>query len=57
MSKPKKPAIAPTSLRLSPELLKRTARVAKKHDRSRAWLINKFIEEGLARDDKPGALD
>lgn len=57
MSKPKKIAIPPTTMRIPVELLKRTARVAKKADRSRSWLINKYIVEGLARDEKPGALD
>lgn len=50
-------AIPPTTMRIPVSVLKRGAKAAKKYDRSRSWLFNKYIEEGLARDEKPGALD
>ena len=55
----KKPAsIKPTTMRIPPDLLKRTDKVAKKQERSRTYKVIRWIEEGLARDEQPGgALD
>lgn len=50
---PASKAIKPTTMRIPPSLLKRCDKVAGKQDRSRSWLINKYIEEGLVRDESP----
>jgi predicted transcriptional regulator len=50
-------AIKSTTMRIPEPLLKRADKVAKRQDRSRSWLVNKYIEDGLKRDEKPGALD
>lgn len=49
-------AIPPTTMRIPVDKLKRASKVAKKYDRSRSWLINKYIDDGLAADEKPGSL-
>lgn len=54
---PASKAIPPTTMRIPVPELKRGTKVAKKWDRSRSWLFNKYIKEGLDRDEKPGALD
>lgn len=50
----KKPIkIKPTTMRIQPELLKRAGKVAtSKYERSRSWLVAKYIEDGLARDER-----
>lgn len=57
MSKTKKPAVKPTTMRIPEPLLSRGARQAKRQERSRSYLFIKYIEAGLARDEKSaGAL-
>lgn len=54
----KSKAVPPTTMRIPVELLKRAGKVARRYDRSRSWLINKYITDGLRRDEKSaGALD
>lgn len=40
-------AVKPTTMRIPPDLLKRADKVAKAEDRSRSYVINRWIEEGL----------
>lgn len=57
MSKSKKPSVKPTTMRIPDALLARGAKQAKRQDRSRSYLFIRYIEEGLARDEKSaGAL-
>ncbi len=53
-------AIKPTTMRIPPDLLKRADKAAKRADRSRSYMINLWIAEGLKKAEKAvptGALD
>lgn len=57
-----KSAIKPTTMRIPDDLLKACSQVARKKERSRSWLVNTYIREGLLRDGAKlgqprGALD
>ncbi len=59
-NKPTPAAIKPTTMRIPPDLLKRADRVAKRQDRSRSYMINQWIADGLKKAEKStaaGALD
>lgn len=60
--KQKKPSIKPTTMRIPDDLLRACSRVAKTKERSRSWIVNGYIREGLERDgvkltQPRGALD
>lgn len=57
---PKQQIIKPTTMRIPPPLLARVDKAAAKEERSRSFMINQWIEEGLRRVEKQrpaGALD
>lgn len=61
--KSKTAAVPPTTMRIPEALLKGCGRIAKRKERSRSWIINDYIRQGLTRDGETvpqptaGALD
>lgn len=54
-AKPKKPSSRITAIRTDTDTLDRLARVMHQKQRSRSWLINQYIQEGLKRDERKGS--
>lgn len=64
MANKKPKPITPTTMRLPDDMKKRLAKQAVKQDRTSSYLAKRYIEQGLARDEKKhggkavtGALD